>query len=79
MTRDEWLQAFAEAAGAAPPRAEDAEILLELAGIAAHSSERTAAPLTCWIAARAGLTIDRAIEIARQLEATATASDDQKG
>jgi hypothetical protein len=56
MTRDEWLDAFAAAAGVRAPSESDIEALLELAGIAAHASERTAAPITCWVAAVAGLT-----------------------
>jgi hypothetical protein len=67
MTRDEWLDSFARAAGVAVPDPQEAELLLELAGLAAHSSERTAAPLTCWLAARADLTVERAMEIARHI------------
>ena len=36
--------------------------MLDLAGEAAHSSERVAAPVACWVAARAGVTPDEAIE-----------------
>ncbi len=35
-----------------PPSAEQVEALLDLAAVAAHSSERTAAPIACWIAGR---------------------------
>ena len=38
-----------------PPSDAEIEQLLDLAGVAAHSSERIAAPLTCWLAARADL------------------------
>lgn len=67
MTRDEWLAAFADAAGVDAPTADEIDALLELAGVAAHASERTAAPVTCWIAARAGLTPDAALDLARGL------------
>jgi hypothetical protein len=67
MTRDEWLAAFADAAGVDAPTAAEIDALLELAGVAAHASERTAAPVTCWIAARAGLTPDAALDLARAL------------
>ena len=67
MTRDEWIEQFAGAAGVAAPDGREVEALLELAGLAAHTSERTAAPLTCWLAARAGLDVDRALQIAREL------------
>jgi hypothetical protein len=52
MTRDEWIAAFAGEAGVPAPSIEQIRELLELAGTAAHSSERTAAPLACWIAGR---------------------------
>ena len=55
MTTAAWVTAYAAAAGIAPPSGDDIEIILHLAGVAAHASERTAAPITCWIAAQAGL------------------------
>ena len=45
------------------------DALLELAGIAAHASERTAAPITCWIAAVAGLAPADALRLAASLPA----------
>ncbi len=71
MTRDEWLDAFAAAVGAAPLDEAQADAILELAGIAAHSSERSAAPLTAWIAARAGISAREALAVAHTLEAGA--------
>ena len=65
MTRDQWLAAFASAAGVDAPTDDDIDALLELAGIAAHASERTAAPITCWIAAVAGLAPADALRIAQ--------------
>ena len=58
MTRDEWIAAFAHELGVEPPSAAETEKLLALAGIAAHSSERTAAPLACWVAGRGGASIE---------------------
>jgi hypothetical protein len=52
MTRDEWIAAFAREAGVTPPSVGEIGELLELAGVAAHASERTAAPLACWIVGR---------------------------
>ncbi len=54
MDRNEWLQDFCERIGVDPPGPEEAETLLALAGVAAHSSERPAAPLACWAAGRTG-------------------------
>lgn len=57
MTRDEWIAAFAVAAGVKRPSPDEIRELLDLAGTAAHASERTAAPLACWIAGRSGLSL----------------------
>lgn len=64
MEHREWLDRYADAVGV--PRPDDAEIeaVLALAAEAAHSSERTAAPVACWLAARAGLDATRALEAA---------------
>ena len=67
MTRDEWLEQFAAAVGLEPPTPAEAEARLELAGVAARGSERTAAPLTCWLAAKAGIAPSAALELARRL------------
>ena len=67
MTADEWISAFAAAADAEPPTPDEADRLLRLAAVAAHSSERTAAPLACWIAGRAGLDLDEARELAEEI------------
>lgn len=69
MTVEEWLRAFAEAAGGGQPDADEVDALLALAGEAARASERRAAPLTCWIAARAGMTPADALALARRLAA----------
>ena len=56
MDAGEWIEAFAAALGVEAPGAEDVEELLALAGVAAHASQRTAAPIACWLAARSGRT-----------------------
>jgi hypothetical protein len=72
MNTPEWTAAFAEAAGVPPPSTEDIDQLLQLAATAAHGSERTAAPITCWVAALAGITPAEAIALA---ETIGTATD----
>ena len=69
MTMDarEWLERYAAELGTDPPSEPEIESLLALAGVAAHASERTAAPISCWLSARAGLSPQRALELARQL------------
>jgi Domain of unknown function (DUF6457) len=54
MRRDQWLAEFCERIGLDPPSKEEVVELLDLAATAAHASERTAAPLACWIAGRSG-------------------------
>ena len=49
----DWLARFAAEIGTVPPTSEELDMLLELAAIAAHASERPAAPITCWLVGRA--------------------------
>ena len=41
--------------------------MLDLAGEAAHSSERIAAPVACWLTARAGVSLEEGARVAREL------------
>ncbi|HQU26171.1 MAG TPA: DUF6457 domain-containing protein [Acidimicrobiales bacterium] len=63
-----WIEAFARALGLDAPSAPEREAILALAGVAAHASERTAAPLACWLAARAGLDPEAARALAGRIE-----------
>jgi len=67
MNAADWIAAFAERLGVARPTEEEFGQLLALAGIAAHSSERVAAPVSCWVAARAGVSIEEAQRAAREI------------
>jgi hypothetical protein len=64
----EWLSAFAEALGVEAPGPDATDELLSLAAVAAHASERMAAPVACWLAALAGRSPAEALDIARELE-----------
>ena len=66
-TGTEWIAAFAARLGADPPDEATVATLLELAGVAAHSSERTAAPIACWLAGRTGTSPTDALAIAASL------------
>jgi uncharacterized protein DUF6457 len=72
MNARQWLDAYAEKLGTAPPSTDEFKAVLDLAGEAAHSSERVAAPVACWLAARAGVGLEQAIRLAREL----TGADD---
>ena len=67
MNAKEWLDAYARKLGTDPPSSEEFKQLLDLAGVAAHASQRVAAPVACWVAARAGVPPDRALEVAREI------------
>ena len=69
MNAQEWIAAFAERLGTEPPSSQEWSQLLDVAGEAAHSSERVAAPVACWVAARAGAAPGRALEVAREIAA----------
>jgi len=62
-----WVHRYAEALGVTAPSEADIDALLELAGTAAHASERPAAPLSCWLAERARMTPSEALAVAQEL------------
>ena len=64
-----WIDRFAEAIGAPPLLDDEIDALLALAGVAAHASERTAAPVATWLAGRAGLSPAEAKTAAERLAA----------
>ena len=66
-TRDEWIAAFAARLGVDPPDDDTVARLLELAGEAAHASERTAAPVACWLIGRAGVSPADALAVAKEV------------
>jgi hypothetical protein len=72
MDAPQWLRAFAAELGVEPPSEAEVETLLALAGVAAHASERTAAPITCWLTARAGIAPERALELAQALSTSSS-------
>jgi molybdopterin-guanine dinucleotide biosynthesis protein A len=69
VTADEWIANYAAELGLDPPSPDQIEQLLELAGVAAHTSERRAAPISTWIAARSGLDPADALARAEELAA----------
>jgi len=67
MTASEFLEAFAAEVGAPAPTAEQFDVLLKLAAVAAHGSERLAAPLACWMGGVSGLPADELLAAARRV------------
>lgn len=67
MTGAEWIVELAAALHVDPPDEATTDSLLELAGTAAHASERIAAPLACWLVGKAGVAPEEALALARSL------------
>ena len=62
MTAKEWFTELAAVLRIDPPTGDEVRDLLALAGESAHASERIAAPITCWLIARAGLSPSEALK-----------------
>ena len=67
-TAEEWVAGFAARLGLAGPGDDEVARILDLARVAAHQSERRAAPLACWLAAAAGLSPEDALSVAESME-----------
>ena len=67
MNARDWLAAYAEKLGTAPPTNQEFKAILDVAAEAAHASERVAAPAASWVAARAGVDLDEALRVAQEL------------
>lgn len=75
MTAREWIDAFAAELGANAPSDAEVEAILDLAAAAAHSSERIAAPVACWIGGRTGASIAELAAAADRVGGDAVAND----
>ena len=67
MNATEWLAAYADKLAVPAPTKAELTAVLDLAGEAAHSSERIAAPVACWLAARADLDLETAMRLAQEV------------
>jgi hypothetical protein len=67
LTAEQWTERFAKRLGTSPPTDKERDALLGLAGVAAHASERTAAPISSWLTARAGVAPSDALRAANEL------------
>ena len=64
MTAREWIDRYAAALGTESPSDEQFDAILELAAVAAHDSERVAAPVACWMGGASGRSLTELQEIA---------------
>lgn len=67
MNATDWLEAYARRLGVQAPTKGEFKAILDLAAEAAHASERVAAPVACWVAARAGVELEEALRQAREV------------
>jgi hypothetical protein len=58
MKPEEWVAKFAAELGEDVPSEEEFNAILDLAAVAAHSSERTAAPVAAWLAGKSGKSLE---------------------
>lgn len=75
MNAREWIDAYAAQLGTDAPSAEEIEQILDVAAVAAHSSERIAAPVACWIGGRTGATLEELKAAAERIGGDSGASD----
>ena len=69
MNAKEWIGEYAARLGTEAPTPQEFATLLDVAAEAAHASERVAAPVACWVAARAGISPEDALAAARGVSA----------
>jgi hypothetical protein len=69
MTAEEWLRKFADEIGVGAPTQDEMDEILRLASVAAHASERIAAPIACYLAGTSGRALEDAREAAERLAA----------
>jgi hypothetical protein len=67
MNAKEWIAAYAEQLGVEPPTADEFAAILDLAAEAAHASDRLAAPVACWLSAKADRSLAESLALARGL------------
>lgn len=67
MNAREWIERFAAEVGADSPSDNEFNAMLDLAAVAAHDSERVAAPVACWIGGASGRSLDELQAIAKRI------------
>jgi Domain of unknown function (DUF6457) len=75
MNAKAWIASFSRELGVDPPTPEQFGAILDLAAEAAHASERMAAPVACWVSARAGRSLEDSLKLARRISAGTRTGD----
>jgi hypothetical protein len=71
MHAKQWIAAYADQLGIEPPTTDELKAILDLAAEAAHASERIAAPVACWLSAKAGRSLEESLTLAREVTSPA--------
>ncbi len=64
----QWIEGLANELGLDAPSPGEIDNLLNLAGVAAHSSERIAAPIACWMIGLAKIEPAEALSVVQKYE-----------
>jgi len=75
MNAREWIDAFASEIGVEPPTAAEIKQILDIAAVAAHASERIAAPVACWVGGAAGVSLEELQAAAERVSGESAADD----
>jgi hypothetical protein len=75
MNAREWIDDFAAQIGTEPPTGDEIKQILDLAAVAAHSSERIAAPIACWLGGKTGASLEELQAAADRIGGDSGASD----
>ena len=67
MRAADWIEEFCEQIGMPQPAEAEREAILRLAAIAAHGSERIAAPMACWVGGASGKSLTELQEVAERV------------
>jgi Domain of unknown function (DUF6457) len=67
QSASDWIAAFCEEIDMSQPSPEEQDAILRLAAVAAHSSERIAAPIACYVAGRSGKPLGELKDVAEAL------------
>ena len=71
-TAQQWIEGLAKELKLPAPSPLEIDNLLELAGIAAHGSERIAAPIACWLVGLSKISPAEALSLIEKYESGRT-------
>jgi hypothetical protein len=67
MNAREWIDAYGERLGTPAPTDDELRAILDIAAEAAHSSQRIAGPVACWLSGKSGRSLEASLALAREV------------